>query len=333
MITDQIIALALQEDLSLGDITSDNIFTHEEQAEAVITAKEDLVLCGMNVAKEVFSAVDPSVKFLPLKKDGDAIKKGEKVLELKGAALSILKAERTALNFMQRMSGIATASRKYAEIGKKYGVMIVDTRKTQPGLRRLDKYAVRVGGARNHRISLADSVMIKDNHIAAAGSITAAVNKIKAVIGHTPKIEVETTSLDEVKEALQQEWELQKIIGYNESIVDGYTGFIFQNRYGLPLSPHSVNRAIDRICEAYIADEKAKALSEGREPVLIRHFSAHNLRHTFCTRFCENETNIKVIQEIMGHADIETTMNIYAEATKEKKMASFAQLDGKIKIG
>ena len=202
MITDKIIELALQEDLSLGDITSDNIFTHEEHAEAVITAKEDLVLCGMNVAKEVFSAVDPSVKFLPLKKDGDAIKKGEKVLELKGAALSILKAERTALNFMQRMSGIATASREYAEIGKKYGVMIVDTRKTQPGLRRLDKYAVRVGGARNHRISLADSVMIKDNHIAAAGSITAAVNKIKAVIGHTPKIEVETTSLDEVKEAL-----------------------------------------------------------------------------------------------------------------------------------
>ena len=100
------------------------------------------------------------------------------------------------------MSGIATASREYASIGKKYGVMIVDTRKTQPGLRRLDKYAVRTGGARNHRISLADSVMIKDNHIAAAGSITAAVKKIKDVIGHTPKVEVETTTLDEVKEAL-----------------------------------------------------------------------------------------------------------------------------------
>ena len=138
--------------------------------------------------------------------------------------------------------------------------------------------------------------------------------------------------LDEVKEALQQEWELQKIIGYNESIVDGYTGFIFQNRYGLPLSPHNVNRAIDRICEAYIEDEKAKALSEGREPVLIRHFSAHNLRHTFCTRFCENETNIKVIQDIMGHADIGTTMNIYAEATESKKRESFENLQGKIKI-
>ncbi|WP_428081902.1 carboxylating nicotinate-nucleotide diphosphorylase [Candidatus Avelusimicrobium fimicolum] len=202
MILDKIIELALLEDLSLGDITSDTIFTPENRAKAAIRAKEDLVLCGMDVAETVFHAVDPDVIFTPLKKDGDNVKKGEVVLELTGSTLSILKAERTALNFMQRMSGIATASREYAAIGKKYGVMIVDTRKTQPGLRRLDKYAVRTGGARNHRISLADSVMIKDNHIAAAGSITAAVKKIKDVIGHTPKVEVETTTLDEVKEAL-----------------------------------------------------------------------------------------------------------------------------------
>lgn len=202
MILDKIIELALLEDLSLGDITSDTIFTPKNRAKAAIRAKEDLVLCGMDVAKTVFHAVDPDVIFTPFKKDGDNVKKGEVVLELTGSTLSILKAERTALNFMQRMSGIATASREYAAIGKKYGVMIVDTRKTQPGLRRLDKYAVRTGGARNHRISLADSVMIKDNHIAAAGSITAAVKKIKDVIGHTPKVEVETTTLDEVKEAL-----------------------------------------------------------------------------------------------------------------------------------
>lgn len=202
MILDKIIELALLEDLSLGDITSDTIFTPDNRAKAAIRAKEDLVLCGMDVAKTVFHAVDPDVVFTPLKKDGDNVKKGEVVLELTGSTLSILKAERTALNFMQRMSGIATASREYAAIGKKYGVMIVDTRKTQPGLRRLDKYAVRTGGARNHRISLADSVMIKDNHIAAAGSITAAVKKIKDIIGHTPKVEVETTTLDEVKEAL-----------------------------------------------------------------------------------------------------------------------------------
>ena len=202
MILDKIIELALLEDLSLGDITSDTIFTPENRAKAAIRAKEDLVLCGMDVAKTVFHAVDPEVVFTPLKKVGDNVKKGEVVLELTGHTLSILKAERTALNFMQRMSGIASASREYAAVGKKYGVMIVDTRKTQPGLRRLDKYAVRIGGARNHRISLADSVMIKDNHIAAAGSIAAAVKKIKDVIGHTPKVEVETTTLAEVKEAL-----------------------------------------------------------------------------------------------------------------------------------
>ena len=161
------------------------------------------MLCGLETAREVFAAVDAELVFTSLKKDGDFVKKGEKVLTLEGRTLSILKGDRTALNFMQRLSGIATAAREYAEIGKKYGVMIVDTRKTQPGLRRLDKYAVRTGGARNHRISLADSVMIKDNHIAAAGSITAAVQKIKSVIGHTPKVEVETTNLSEVKEALQ----------------------------------------------------------------------------------------------------------------------------------
>ena len=202
MILDKIITLALEEDLSLGDITSDTIFTPDNQAQAIIRAKEDLVLCGQDVARQVFHAVDDTLQLRALKKDGDEVKKGETVLEITGATLSILKAERTALNFMQRLSGIATASRAFAQIGQKYGVMIVDTRKTQPGLRRLDKYAVRVGGCRNHRISLADSVMIKDNHIAAAGSITAAVQKIKNTIGHTPKIEVETTNLDEVREAL-----------------------------------------------------------------------------------------------------------------------------------
>ena len=202
MILDKIIELALAEDVSLGDITSDTIFTPQDKALACIRAKEDLVLCGLPTAREVFAAVDSSVEFKPLAQEGACVKKGESVVELTGPVLSILKAERTALNFMQRLSGIATVSREFAQIAEKYNVMIVDTRKTQPGMRRLDKYAVRVGGARNHRISLADSVMIKDNHIAAAGSITNAVKKIKAVIGHTPKIEVETTNLQEVKEAL-----------------------------------------------------------------------------------------------------------------------------------
>ena len=203
MILDKIITLALEEDLSLGDITSDTIFTPQNRAQAVIRAKEDLVLCGQEVAVQVFHAVDDTLQINLLHKDADEVKKGEVVLEITGCTLSILKAERTALNFMQRLSGIATVSRAFSKIGQKYGVMIVDTRKTQPGLRRLDKYAVRIGGCRNHRISLADSVMIKDNHIAAAGSIEAAVAKIRATIGHTPKIEVETTNLDEVRQALK----------------------------------------------------------------------------------------------------------------------------------
>lgn len=203
MIIEKIIQLALDEDLGLGDITSDNIFTPQDRARAVVVAKEDLVLSGMDIARQTFWLVDEDLSFRALKHDGDLVKKGEKVLELEGRTLSILKGERTALNFMQRMSGIASASREYAEIAKPYGVMIVDTRKSQPGMRKLDKYAVRCGGARNHRMSLSDSVMIKDNHIAAAGSITAAVKRIKNAIGHTPKIEVETTNLDEVKEALQ----------------------------------------------------------------------------------------------------------------------------------
>lgn len=203
MIIDKIVQLALEEDLGLGDITSDNIFTPQDRARAAVRAKEDLVLCGMEVARQTFALVDEELDFKPLKKDGEEVKKGEVVLQLEGRTLSILKGERTALNFMQRLSGIASASRRYAQLAAPYGVMVVDTRKTQPAMRRLDKYAVRVGGARNHRMSLSDSVMIKDNHIAAAGSIAAAVARIKAAIGHTPKIEVETTTLDEVDQALQ----------------------------------------------------------------------------------------------------------------------------------
>lgn len=203
MIVEKIIQLALEEDLGLGDITSDNIFTAQDRARAVVVAKEDLVLCGMEVARKTFWLLDQELIFKPLKKDGDLVKKGEEVLYLEGRTLSILKGERTALNFMQRLSGIATISREYVQIARPYGVMIVDTRKSQPGMRKLDKYAVRCGGARNHRMSLSDSVMIKDNHIAAAGSIAAAVARIKSAIGHTPKIEVETTNLEEVKQALQ----------------------------------------------------------------------------------------------------------------------------------
>ena len=138
--------------------------------------------------------------------------------------------------------------------------------------------------------------------------------------------------LQKVKDALLLEYEIQSRDGFNETVIDGYSGFIFKNRFGAVVSAHCINRAIERIRRDYNKEEKEKAKAEQREPVLIPHFTVHQLRHTFCTRFCENETNIKVIQEIMGHADISTTMDIYNEATMAKKVESFANLEDKIKI-
>lgn len=138
--------------------------------------------------------------------------------------------------------------------------------------------------------------------------------------------------LDDVYDALLTEYELQSCVGFNKDVVDGYSGFVFTNNYGKVILPSSVNRAIDRIILSYNEIEKKKARQERREAVLLPHFSAHNLRHTFCTRLCENESNLKVIQSIMGHADISTTMDIYAEATEEKKQEIVAKLENKIVI-
>jgi integrase len=151
----------------------------------------------------------------------------------------------------------------------------------------------------------------------------------------TPKTQAgirQIPMLQEVRKALLDERVRQMKEGFNQTEVDGYSGFIFSNRYGDVLSAHNINRAIVRIVRDYNAEEKVLAKKEHREPLLLPHFSVHNLRHTFCTRFCENETNLKVIQEIMGHADITTTMDIYNEATMDKKKKSFAELEGKIKI-
>lgn len=138
--------------------------------------------------------------------------------------------------------------------------------------------------------------------------------------------------MDEVFDAFLTEYEIQKCLGFCQEEIDGYSGFVFSTAYGTVYSAPSVNHALARATDAYNAQEKKKAKEEKREPVIIPHFSAHHLRHTFCTRFCENETNLKVIQEIMGHADITTTMDIYAEATKEKKQEVMASLQGKIMV-
>ncbi len=197
-----IVMRALSEDMPLGDITTDNIISDEDVSNAEFLAKQDAVIVGLVVAQHVFEVLDSRVKFTALIKDGDSVKKGDIIARVSGPTRALLKGERTALNFLQRLSAIATISSRYAMLVKDLPVKITDTRKTTPGLRLLEKYAVSAGGGSNHRFSLSDGVLIKDNHIAAAGGITNAVNRVRASIPHTVKIEVEVESLEEVQEAL-----------------------------------------------------------------------------------------------------------------------------------
>lgn len=201
--TAHLIDLALEEDAGLGDVTSRAIFPAKHRSRAVIDAKQDLVICGLEVAATVFARVDPALKVKLLAKDGDRVKRGAAVLRVEGPTVALLTAERTALNFLQRLSGIATQARRYADAVRGTGVRIVDTRKTTPGYRALEKYAVRCGGCFNHRSSLGEHVLIKDNHIAAAGSLTRAVKLCQAAAPHGAKIEVEAKTLAEVKEAVR----------------------------------------------------------------------------------------------------------------------------------
>ena len=199
--TELLIDLALEEDAGLGDITSRAIFSPKHRSRAIIDAKQDLVLCGLEIAARVFAKTDASLKTHLLARDGNRIRNGAAVLRIEGPTAALLTAERTALNFLQRLSGIATQAARYAAAVKGTGVRIVDTRKTTPGWRALEKYAVRTGGCFNHRSSLGELVLIKDNHIAAAGSLTKAVQLCRAAAAHGAKIEVEAKTPAEVKEA------------------------------------------------------------------------------------------------------------------------------------
>ncbi len=199
--TEHLIDLALEEDAGLGDITSRAIFPANHRSRAAIDAKQPLVLCGLEIAARVFAKQDPALKVKLLAKDGAKLRPGALVLRVEGSTASILTAERTALNFLQRLSGIATQARRYADAVAGTGVRVVDTRKTTPGWRALEKYAVRTGGCFNHRSSLGEQVLIKDNHIAAAGSLTKAVQLCRQAASHGAKVEVEAKTLAEVKEA------------------------------------------------------------------------------------------------------------------------------------
>ncbi len=205
---DNIITTALMEDINYIDAAADNLIPPEHESSAYYIAKDTGVVCGIDIAARVFELAGGNVNFRILMPDGTKVKKGDIIAELEGSTLTMLKGERTALNILQHMSGIATATNKCAELVKGTKASVTDTRKTLPGLRALQKYAVTVGGGKNHRYNLSDAAMLKDNHIDAYGGITAAVSALREKIGHTVKIEVEVRTLDELKEALANNVEI-----------------------------------------------------------------------------------------------------------------------------
>ena len=201
---DNIIKTALLEDINYLDTTTDYLIDEQQENSARFLAKSDGVLCGIDIALRVFEILQPQgFEAKVYKHDGDKLKKGDIIAEIHGKTRALLKGERTALNLIQHMSGIATATNRAVEIIKGTKASIADTRKTLPGMRPLQKYAVTVGGGRNHRYNLSDAAMLKDNHVDAGGGIKNAVAKLKSKLGHMTKIELEVRNLDELRQALE----------------------------------------------------------------------------------------------------------------------------------
>lgn len=205
---DNIITTALMEDINYIDAAADNLIPPEHKSSAYYVAKDTGIVCGIEIAKRVFDLAGGDVDFRILMNDGTKVNKGDIIAEMDGSTLTLLKGERTALNILQHMSGIATATNKCVELVSGTNASVTDTRKTLPGLRALQKYAVTVGGGKNHRYNLSDAAMLKDNHIDAYGGITPAVAELRKKIGHTVKIEVEVRTLDELREALENKVEI-----------------------------------------------------------------------------------------------------------------------------
>lgn len=199
---DDVIKRAIQEDINYVDVTTDYLLSDDAVTTANYVAKDSGVVAGVEIAVRVYELLDSAVSYEIFKHDGDAVEKGDVILSLKGKTKTLLKGERTSLNLIQHLSGIATMTNKCVRLVEGTNATITDTRKTLPGLRALQKYAVTVGGGRNHRYNLSDGAMLKDNHIDAYGSMTNAVKALRAKIGHMVKIEVETRDLDELREAL-----------------------------------------------------------------------------------------------------------------------------------
>lgn len=199
---DNVIKMAIEEDINYIDVAADYLIDDESRSDAYFIAKDSGVLAGLDVAIRVFQLMDDTFTYKAFFKDGDIVNDGDIIIEFNGYTSALLKAERTALNLIQLLSGTATQTRRAVDIVKDYKACIVDTRKTIPGLRALQKYAVTMGGGKNHRFNLSSAAMLKDNHIDASGGITNAVRKLRNKMGHLVCIEVETRTLEEVQEAL-----------------------------------------------------------------------------------------------------------------------------------
>ncbi|EGL83487.1 nicotinate-nucleotide pyrophosphorylase [Caldalkalibacillus thermarum TA2.A1] len=221
---------ALIEDVGFGDRTTEAVVPAEQWVSGMVVAKEEGIMAGLSVFEQVMKLVDPRVEIEPVVKEGQCVKPGLPLLRVHGPARAILTGERVALNYVQRLSGIATQTRRAVDIVKPYGVKIADTRKTTPGLRMLEKYAVAVGGGINHRLRLDDAVLIKDNHIQAAGGIREAVRRVREKMGHTVFIEVETETLEQVQEAVA--------LGVHGILLDNMT--VAQLKEAVALIPPSI---------------------------------------------------------------------------------------------
>lgn len=257
LLVEKIIKDALIEDMNQGDITTDLLVGEDELGEAIITAKEDGVLAGVFVAKKVFNLLDKNIEIDILKKDGSTLNKGDDILVLRGSLSFILKGERLALNLLQRLSGIATITNSFVREINDTKAKIVDTRKTTPNLRVLEKYAVLIGGGFNHRYNLSDGILIKDNHIKAVGSIKRAVKIAKEKAPHTIKVEVEVKNLEELEEAISERADIIMLDNMDSETMKQAVK-INQNR---SLLEASGNMSIDRVKE--VAETGVDLISVG----------------------------------------------------------------------
>jgi nicotinate-nucleotide pyrophosphorylase (carboxylating) len=259
-----LIALALEEDLGRGDVTSEAIFDAAATASGQIVAKEPLTVAGIAIAAEVFARVDASTRFVARASDGQRMHKGEIVAVVEGRTRALLSAERTALNFLQQLSGVATLTRKFVDAVAGTRARIIDTRKTTPGWRALDKEAVRAGGGVNHRVDLAAGVLIKDNHVAACGGVKAAVERARAYAPHSLRVEVEVTERSQIAEALAA--------GADIILLDNF-------------DPPTVRRAVDEIAGRAIVEvsggitlETVRAFAEGGPDLISIGALTHSAR-------------------------------------------------------